>query len=102
MKKKNQYDTEVHIPPRNWKKNWAAYIGHIVSLALCGVGMASGVPEYMVVGAAYATMYCVYQCIEFARRKDTPARDLADGMWGLTLGALGYISIVEGFIPYFF
>ena len=85
MVKKNQYDTEIHIPPRDWKKNWWAYAGHFLTAGIAGIAVGSGMPAAMAVGITYTGLYATYQCVEFARRKDTPARDISDYMSGFGL-----------------
>ena len=69
------------MPPTDWKRHWPTYLGHIALGILTAQMIATtgwGFPG-MLLGIAFL----VYQYVEFKRRGDTPARDIAHWMWGL-------------------
>ena len=68
------------LPPRDWPAHWKTYIGHGLLGALVALMMLSAWP---VSGCAILACYLVYQTVEFLRRGDTPARDVADFMVGM-------------------
>ena len=82
--------------PRNWKKHWKSYAGHLVQ----GVVVGWLLPDYH---AAWGVLLCylLYQVVEWLRFRDVvqgidlsdwPSRDIADflaGVWiGVVAGAL--------------
>ena len=71
------------IPPREWKYV-PSYIGHALQGALVVVGIVVGGP-WMILALVSAVGYAVYQGLEFAKRRDTPGRDMGDWMGGLYL-----------------
>ena len=82
------------IPPRQWR-----YAPHYLCHAAVGALVALGIltaPEVHDPVAVYAVFagssFLIYQCIEFLRRGDTPARDIADFMVGLLLAGAGYAA----------
>ena len=76
------------LPPRDWRKHWHSYLGHW----LLGVWVAAMILDgWISSGFAILICYLVYQYVEFKRRGDTPARDVADFMVGMVpLLVLGY------------
>lgn len=76
------------LPPREWKYA-PSYIGHILQGSLMALGiMWGGVWRLWALAAMVWTI--AYQSLEFARRRDTPARDLNDYM----IGFGGLVAIV--------
>ena len=68
------------LPPRDWKAHWYSYLGHWFLGVLVAAMILNGA---IASGFAILICYLVYQYVEFKRRGDTPARDVADFMVGL-------------------
>ena len=82
------------IPDRQWKY-LPSYVGH----ALIGFSTSIGI----IYGGVWRTLaivgiaiQLVYQYVEFLRRRDTPARDVADMTAGYYLG-IGAVALMLWF-----
>ena len=77
------------MPPRDWKKHWHSYLGHALLGVLSAVMILDG---WEVSGTVITACYLTYQYVEFLRRGDTPARDIADFILGqLPVLCVGYV-----------
>ena len=70
------------LPPMNWRRYWASYIGHGIQGTLAGALMI----PWPLIGLALLVLYASYQGLEFARRGDTPGRDMLHFAIGFYIG----------------
>ena len=77
------------IPPMDWRRYWASYIGHGIQGTLAGAMML----HWPLVGLALLILYASYQGLEFARRNDTPGRDMLHFACGFYIGLAGVFAV---------
>ena len=86
-----EYDRR--IPRRNWRRWGLAYASHWLTGGVLGALVAGVDP---VLGIGGLALVIAYQGLEYARRKDTPGRDLLDYGVGFAVGAAAYKAALIG------
>ena len=86
--------------PRNWRKYWKSYLGHVVQGVVVGVAL----PDAHAIWGVFIC-YTVYQIVEWLRFRDVvqgidstdwPSRDIADFLAGIWVGFfLGLLTGVD-------
>ena len=79
------------MPPRDWQRHGASYVGHALQGAACGVGLVAWLwtAELWIAPAlTWILLYVAYQGLSFARRHDTVGRDMFDFILGVGGGLL--------------
>lgn len=88
------------IPPRDWARWWWAYLLHALTGLVASSGMLVAPVHYgdlsIVPFAMLPVLVAVRQALEFARRGDTPGRDLGDHLVGFVVGLFAAPAALAG------